>query len=475
MRCYRNYSKSGGKRSLVLFLVAAIILVACGGGSAGKAGGSSQAVFDISDGVEWRQNDICAIIFVGYGKDFASVSQADNYKMYCERFPSLRKAAKFAAVTEGDEVYYIIPRYSDATVVVNEYKIDIEDNMKEIVGKKLYEGEAAPLLIRCNLSDLHPNTSVTVTGGGKSVTFNPINAFGERNDVQFITSDGEFTDMAISKGFSSEHIYKGISAEIKAKLVNGKVLIFYDREEAVSIFGEADIVINDSYNVEGMSGACKGVFIGDVGQDYNPVLCCLMEDGGIEVLELYEALRSFDFRTSGRLSGYDNIVSVSNEGVQFGDGGGYVTLFTLDAAGNKKEIEFNVMLKGTWVYRTKFEEYDVTFNVYFSADWKITYVFGYVDSEALESYSGTCRVIEENDNTIVYGYEMKENDLSEMSGEAPDPTVKTGTLKVQKITDDWFEGVKINCLSGLKFHPGELGTEATFINKYRIDRDISED
>ena len=469
LSAFFSFSPWGRLRGAFVFL--AILLSSCAGGGGGK----SKSVFEISDGVEWRSNDICAMVFVGYGADFTAISQTDNFKTYGERFPSLKKVSKFAAVTNGDEVFYIIPRYSDATVTLSEYSIDLENDGKEITGKKLYEGEATPLLIRCNLSDLHPNTTVTVTGNGKSVTFNPISAFGERNDVQFITLDNEVADEDIRKGFSLEYSYKGISAGITARVIDGKVSVSYDREEAVSIFGEEDIVIEDSYNIEGMSGVCKGVFIGDVGQDYNPVLCCLMEDGGVEVIELYEALRDYNFRTSGRLHGYDNIISVSNEGVHFGDGGGYVTLFTLDAARNKKEIEFNVMLKGTWVHRTKHEEYDVTYNVYFSADWKITYVFGYVDSDAFESYSGTCQVIEENENTIVYRYEMKENDQSEMTGEAPDPEVKTGTLKVQKTSGDWFEGIIITCMSGLKFHPGELGTEATFINKNQIGRVVSGD
>ena len=468
----RNVFINGNKLSFVFFLFVTFALTACGGG--GSTSGKSKAVFDISDGVEWRQNDICAIVFVGYGKDFASVSQTDNYATYNQRFPSMRKMTKFTAEAEGDEIYYIIPRYSDATVFVNEYKIDLEDNMKEIIGKKLYDGDAAPLLIRCNISDLHPNTTVTVTGNGKSVTFNPMSAFGERSDVQFVSPDNEFAGEAVSKGFSAEYSYKGISAGINAKVVNGKVSVTFDREEATAIFGEQEFMLEDKYIVEGMSGACKGIFIGDVGQDFNPVLCCLLEDGGIEVIELYEALRNYDFRTSGRLRGHDNVISVSNEGVHVGEGG-YVTLFTFDAPGNKKEVDFNALLNGTWIHQVKVEEYDVRYIVYLSSDWKITYVCGYVDSDVFEGFLGTCRITEETDNYIIYEYEMKESDRSEMTGVAPDPEVKKGTFKVRKIGEDWFDGINITCLTGLSFHPGGLGKEATFINKYRMDRAVTAD
>ena len=468
-----NELKLNKKYSFVLFLFATFFLIACGGGSVSRS--KSQAVFDISDGVEWRQNDICAIVFVGYGKDFASISQTDDFMKYSERFPSLRKTTKFDAETEGDEVYFIIPRYSNATVTVNEYNIDLEDNMNETIGRKLYEGESTSLLIRCNLSDLHPNTTVTVTGSGKSITFNPVSIFRERNDLQFISSDSEFADAAMREGFSMEYHYKGVSAGINAKVVNGNVTITFDHKEAVSIFGEENFMLEDNYNVEGLSGPCKGVFIGDVGQDYNPVLCCLLEDGGIEVLALYEALRNYDFSTSGRLHRHDNVVSVSNEGVQFGDGGGYVTLFTLDEAGNKKEIDFNALLNGEWIYQTQGENGEERYIVFLSMDWKISYINGFVDSEAHEVFLGTCRIIEENEKVVVYEYEMKEPDRSEMTGEAPDQTVRRGTFKAERITDDWFDGINITCLSGLRFHPGELGKEAVFKNKYRINRVISED
>ena len=480
LRCNSSESKNNGNRSagsvmktITLFFFATFVLIACGGGSSSKAGASGKALFEISDGVEWRQHDICAVIFIGYGNNFVLSSQTGNYAAFSKRFPSLRKTTKFTAETEGDEIYYIIPRYSDATVIINEYKIDFENDMKEIIGKNLYDGDAMPLLIRCNISDLHPNTTVTVTGNGKSVTFNPMNVSEERNDVQFISQDNESTGEAIREGFSSEYSYKGISASINAKVINGNVSVTYDLEEATSIFGEQEFMLEDKYIVEGMSGACKGIFIGDVGQDYNPVLCCLMEDGGIEVIELYEALRNYDFSTSGRLRGHDNIVSVSNEGVHFGDGGGYATLFTLDVSGNKKEVEFNALLNGTWIHQVQDGDQLVRYIVYLSSDWKITYVCGFADSEALESFLGTCRIIEEKDNFIVYEYEMKEGDRSEMTGEAPDPEVKKGIFKVQKISDDWFDGINITCLTGLSFHSGGLREKAAFINKYRIDSAVS--
>ena len=470
---YNNDLKSGGKRQIVLFLLAALALTACGGGSS-TAGTSnkSQAVHEISDNINWEENDIGAIVFIGYGKDFPTISQTDHYEVFRKRFPSLRKTTRFTVETEGDEVFYIIPRFSDATITVKDYVLDLDDGVKEVIDKTLYEGKSTPLLIRCNLSDLHPNITVTITGNGRAETFNPVSSFDawNYNYLQFISLIDESEFETVREGFSLEHVYQGVFAGITAKVINGEVTLSYDHEEAVYALSETEVVINDTYAIEGLSGVCKGVFIGDVGQDYNPILCCLLEDGGVEVLSLYQALRNYDFSTSGRLHGHNDVISVSNEGVGGEEGGGYITLFTSDATGNKKEIDFNAFLNGEWIYETHDENGYFRYIIYLSADWKITYIYGLVDSEALEMYMGTCHILEESETVIIYEYEMKEPDRAEMTGQAPDPTVKKGTFKAQMITDDWFDGINITCLSGLKFHPGAFGEKALFKNKYQIDR-----
>ena len=38
-----------------------------------------------------------------------------------------------------------------------------------------------------------------------------------------------------------------------------------------------------SHFVEGLTGRCVGLFVGDIGQDTCPFLCMLMDDGGVEI------------------------------------------------------------------------------------------------------------------------------------------------------------------------------------------------
>ena len=444
---------------IVFLCLTTILLFVCGGCSS-KVSNSTQ-----EEEVKWETNDLCAVVFLGYGNDFSSFSQTENFEANCKRFPSLEKITEFAVETEGDEVFYIIPRYADATIAVHQYNFDIEKE-RETIGKKFYQGGFEPILLRCNLSDLHPNTLVTVTGNGENVEFNPRNNGSSEKGVQYIESQDIVEKELYPTSLPEEYTYKGNAGNIRAKVNNGKVLLYYDRKEVASILRETDFALEKSYSVQGLSGKCKGVFIGDVGQDYNPVLACLLEDGNVEVLALYDAIRTFDFKTSGRLPEHVNIVSVVSGGVSFDEeGGGYGTLFTIDAGGYKKEIDFNVSHNGNYIHHEDVEDGTACYIVRLSFDWKITFISGYVDSEAIEHFEGKFWIENEkfvgNNYVATYAYEMKEADRSEMTGIPPSKTVHKGTFKMQS-NDDLGRYCDITCTKGLRFYPDALGTKVTF-------------
>ena len=451
------------KKTMILTMLTSLLM------TCGSCGSKKQA--GTSEGVGWKENAICAVVFLGYGSDFTTLSTTNNFKTFAQRLPSLQKMTEFTVKTEGDEVYFIIPRYANATITVNEYQLNIESG-KEIIGKKLYQGDAEPILLKCNLSDLHPNTSVTITGNRESVTFNPQSSCSSKAGVQYLSLNdvGDEEEEAFPTSLPTEFTYKGYAGSIRAKVSNGKVSLFFDRKEAAEIMGDKSFTPESSYEIEGLSGECKGVHIGDVGQDYNPVLACLLEDGGIEVIALYEALRTHDFRTSGRLPGYDNMVSVINDAVIFEEeGGGYGTLFAISEEGFKKEIEFCVQ-HGKYVHYsipvTSDEDAErMCYILTLTFDWKFSYMSGYANSEAMEYFVGRCWKANEkytnNDYLVVYNYEMKEADRSEMTGIAPDNTLRTGAFKA-RLTGDRSQYLHVICTKGLRFHPGNMGTEAIF-------------
>ena len=426
------------------------MLTACGGGGKTNQKGASNEV-------EWEEGDLCALIFIGYNKDFSALAETDPFKGLGEKFPSLRKMTKFTVETEGDEVYYIIPRYKDATITVNEFRFDF-DNMKEITGKELYRGGAEPVLIRCNISDIHPNTSVTVTGDGRKITFSPTSGAGD--DIQHIGSLPGGMEETLPTSLPLEYTYQGSQANIRAKVIGGKVSLIFDREEAASILNESDFTPENSYVVELAGGSCKGVFIGNLGGENYPILCCLLEDGGVEVLDIHYALNHFDFSTSGRLPEHDDVVSVISDGLLLDDEEMYITLFAINSEGYKKEIMFCPMAAEYTCYEEVKGE-TMCYILELTLDWKIVFKSGYPNSEAHEFSYGRFWETRVEDDVFIYNYEMKEADRSLMTGEAPDPAVRTGSFKIQPIGEK-FEYSKVTCVEGLKFHSGGYGKEAIF-------------
>ena len=438
-------------KHIVLLLSVTLLLASCGGNSK-----SNQK--EALDNVKWQDNDICAMIFLGYCNDFSTLTLSDDFKKYSEDFPSLQKMTKFTIETEGDEVYYIIPRYGDATISVREYGFDFE-NMKEIIGKELYNGGNQSILIKCNISDIHPNTNITITGNGGGATFNPTSGIGG-NELLHIANALENREDISAANLQSRYEYSGVYAGITASVISGKVFLYFDINEATYILGNDDANLMDRFEVELVDGAAKLVYIADYGQDYNPILYCILENGGVEVLPLYSALRNSDFSTSGRLPGFENIVSIANESVEDESGMTYAAPMATDAKGNKKEIEFCHWLEDTWIHQAETENGVMCYVLEFTSDWKISFKSGFINSEAHEFYIGKFWLEEEQSNgngySSLYKYQMKEADRSEMTGETPDPTVRKGSFQLQA-PEYWSEYLELKYISGLRFLPEDEG------------------
>ena len=127
-----------------------------------------------------------------------------------------------------------------------------------------------------------------------------------------------------------ECLYQHDNFDVRATVSNGKVTLHFEKYDA----DKNEYKPKDEEPVT-LSASCKAAFIGDS----HPVLCCVLEDGGIETLDVSKAFTTGNFQASGRMSGFENIVSVIT-GVQESQESYKLTgMYAIDKEGNKKEIK----------------------------------------------------------------------------------------------------------------------------------------
>ena len=119
-----------------------------------------------AEGVDWKNDALCAAAFIDYT---ATIEHDLRENPFFTLHPDLADAESVHtyAFEIGDEVFYLLPRYADAVVTIEEI-----DTNGQALGV-LYEGLTEPIVFTCNMSDLYANTRVTVTSGRSSVSFSP--------------------------------------------------------------------------------------------------------------------------------------------------------------------------------------------------------------------------------------------------------------------------------------------------------------
>ena len=106
-------------------------------------------------GISWTSEHIAGVSFLGYHQDLNQFMKSAVFESYIKKYPA---AANPAMVDMGgDEIFCIIPRKTDLGVDVNEF-----DDNTEKHGSLTYNGRGRPILLKCNVSDLHPNSAVWI-------------------------------------------------------------------------------------------------------------------------------------------------------------------------------------------------------------------------------------------------------------------------------------------------------------------------
>lgn len=337
-------------RRIVSLLAICAALVSCG-----NTGGKSTG--DEFQSINWRDNDAAAVICVGmYTKES---DLRDSWLL--ERYSKSYGLENLETVqTKGDEWYIVIPRHSKATVKVNAVEIDENCNLHKSM--LLAERDGRPFLLRCNVSDLYCNVAISIEGkdGKPLVDYSPM-----------------------------------------ISLKDGKAFVRLSR--AIDECPEGE------YEIEDLSGKCRGVFIGNIGQDINPIVCLAMENGGLEIFSLFSATQTGRFDSSGPLDGFKDIEAFKDSTVvDTVDGefaGAYVTIFALNKNGDAKEIELTPSLNAEISFLQNNDDGKITeHKIVITQDWKITYSTSWFEGDPIEEYRGRIRPLKADYDNHVFEY-----------------------------------------------------------------------
>lgn len=235
--------------------------------------------------------------------------------------------------------------------------------------------------------------------------------------------------------FTMEEGRPAITGEIK----NGGLWLTFNEEQILPV----GITDENSYRlpkgpieVEGLKGAPKNFIIADIGQDYNPILCVLTEQGSVQMLSLWNAVVTGDVEAAeipmNRIVGFKDGPGgpwEDEDGTVFYD---YTTIYGVDARGNEYEIPL-YSFDNDLEYVTKVQGTDVVYQLYLSDDWKMRYVVGYYLSEKVEELQGRFWLISENWDEMVFRYGYELTTRMEYTGEGINTTeiTQTGVFDMQ--------------------------------------------
>ncbi len=173
-----------------------LALSACGSGEASKpdtsettsqsptenqsTGTQEQSEPDAAESPAWAEHqaligsdDLCAVAYIGWLDDdfggldaYLSEISIDDGFGYISEIPDERLIE-----AGGGELYLIIPRADVDKISVNEWVIDESNDFTGAAGKELYTSDIPePILIKCNISDIMPNTVINISCGGKHLS-----------------------------------------------------------------------------------------------------------------------------------------------------------------------------------------------------------------------------------------------------------------------------------------------------------------
>ena len=204
---------------------------------------------------------------------------------------------------------------------------------------------------------------------------------------------------------------------IFGEIKDGGLWLTFNKDQILPV----GVVDEDSYRlpdgpikVEGLEGAPKNFIIADIGQDYNPILCVLTEEGKVQILSLWNTVSTGDLEATE--IPMDNIVGFNDgpggpwedeDGTVFYD---YTTIYGIDEEGNEHEVDiYNLYNYLKHYVHDEDPEWPTTlYTLNLTCDWKVKYVVERFREEAVVEKQGRFWPVQEDwDNmTFRYGFEL---------------------------------------------------------------------
>lgn len=148
----------------------------------------------------------CASLGATYGNDALDLHALLEDNGYAARYPFLLDLpSKLAVSTGGWEIYGIVPADEDVSITVNEFGWPSWDAEGPVAGEVLWEsGSGTPLCIAANVSDIMPDTQITVTAAdGTAIIYQPFLSL--RDGSLAVPEDGTVYDFTVyPEGFVRE-------------------------------------------------------------------------------------------------------------------------------------------------------------------------------------------------------------------------------------------------------------------------------
>ena len=284
--------------------------------------------------IEWAEGERAAVAFLGYYDSFGAFSAAPSFIRLSRAFPQIVEADQVEAGA-GREVYLVVPRDPQARLSVY-----VDDQPGSDEGPRLcHDGEpGAPLLVYGNYYD--PDMQVVCRDAdGKEVSFVP--RVDGRGAV-VLTAGGGVRDISLPfpepmegyTSFSYADVFEGRDLGIGVRLDAGRPVLTVHAEPLEEIgFAAEEFALAEGRNeFSGINGLCKGVFLGTYGQDYNPVVYVVMENGDLKKCTVFYSVLHGGPELSEPLPDFKDVVGFERV-VADGE-----SVCALDARGDRKEV-----------------------------------------------------------------------------------------------------------------------------------------